>query len=744
MKPDVSLIYVYYNTPHDLVDSVESVEKTAGRLKIQIIVVDNASPQKIPIILKKRITIIKNNNTGYGAGLNKGVTFAKSDFLILANPDTVFLVGSIQNLLKKMKDKKIGVVGPQMRDAKGRILPTISGEASLKSLLIATSFLNRLFPNTRTSRKFWLKNKDKEKEQTVPVISGACIAVRKEVFEKVKGFDERFFMYFEESDFCLKVRKAGYKTVYFPDSKIIHKVSASSNDKGKIEERFSESRYKFLKKNNPFWKATFAELFFRMTTTSGFLLLIAICASLFFNLYQINTNMLFIGDFGRDYLAARDMLLTGKIPLLGIRSSVVWLHQGPLSIYFIAISFLVGKFNPIAPAIFYSLLGVVAVYLVYVVGKQLFNSKVGAFASIFYATSPLIIMSSRMPYHTSSIPFFTLIFFLLTIKIIHGNKKLLPLAGFILGLLMLLELSNAALFLIIFILYIWLRPKLQRKDVAKTIGAFLLGISPFLLYDLTHHFIQTLGLPLWIVNRVRLFLGLGTPDKVTTGHLPGALATVYQQLTGIVFPESIFVFFMIMLVVVIYFFFNVSAIREVKRINSLHILILWFCLPVCAYLIHAAPGTAYFPLLFPVVALILGASFLFLYEKKKLTILILIIICFMNGIFLVRNNYYLTTKGHPRSLPPFHYGYGTTLYYQEEAVKAMVLDARGRPFRITGSGFFITIPTGLDNYSYLAWYYGGKIDKKSELVYVIYEDQHAVKEPSTIIFNNSIIAIGKK
>jgi GT2 family glycosyltransferase len=237
MKFDVSIIYVYYNTPEALSASIQSVFNTTQGLKIQIVVVDNGSPKRVPkdVVEQKGVIVISSKNIGYGAGMNKGVQHARSKKLILVNPDTIFHKNAINFLITKMDDEKIGVVGPQMVDENGSILPTISGKATLLSILFTNSFLNKMFPRHRIARSFWMQNVNRNKEQSVSVISGACMAMRKKVFEDVGGFDERFFMYFEETDLCLRVKKMQLSVKYFPSASIYHTVGASSRDKEKIE-----------------------------------------------------------------------------------------------------------------------------------------------------------------------------------------------------------------------------------------------------------------------------------------------------------------------------------------------------------------------------------------------------------------------------------------------------------------------------------------------------------------------------
>jgi len=742
MKLDISVIYVYYNTPRELLDSVNSLSKAVGKLRYEVIVVDNNSSKKIPreLVTKKRIKILKGENVGYGAGLNVGARLAKGRFLVLCNPDVVFEKSAIEILVRKLKTGKVGLGGPQMCDVNGKVLTTVSDELTVSKLLFASPLLNKFSPSFKDRVKKINRILSGGIDKKVDVIGGACMAIRREVFEESGGFDPRFFMYFEENDFCKKIRDNGYHVMYIPAAKVFHKVGASITDQEFVKKNYQQSRYKYFRKNNNFISSLLAELFLRLQTISGMLLIVAIVSSIFLNLYLINTHTLFIGDFGRDYLAARDMLVSGKIPLVGIPSSVVWLHQGPLSIYFIAISLLIGNFNPVAPAIFYALLGVLTVPLIYFFARQWFGDRAASISALLYATSPLVILSARMPYHTSSIPFFALTFFLLITRIIKGDNKYIFLASLNFGVLLLLELSNAVLLLVVGVLYLIKLPKIGAKTFSVILAGVLLGILPFLLYDITHKFTQTVGFPLWIANRIRLFLGLAPPDKVTSGNLPQAFERMYQQAAGIIFPESQLVVVFVGFLVLYYFFTRRSALKKYRQLNGDHIVLLWLLLPVVGFLVHAAPGTAYFPLLFPAVLIAIGAAFANILKNRS-GILIILLLCFLNAYFLIQNEYYLSTPAKYRGLPPFNYTYGMAFLTQIEAAKEIVNNAGNNTFSVAGGGALGRLVTGTDNYQYLLWYFGGRLRPDADLRYVIYEGTNIPAGLKNKIFSNNLITV---
>lgn len=216
----------------------------------------------------KSFLIIENvENVGYGKAINQATKFAKGKYLLVLNPDTVCLKDSIYLMAERMKqDKEIGVIGPQQIDKKGNTLHSIGSMPRLPDALFALSFINRLWPNNPYSKKYWAKNVDRNKEQETETVGGAAMMFRKEIFDKVGGFDERFFMYFEEADICLRIKKHGYKILYYPQAKIIHLVGKSASNKKRIRKTFEASRFKFFQKYYGTPLALPSEFFLRISS----------------------------------------------------------------------------------------------------------------------------------------------------------------------------------------------------------------------------------------------------------------------------------------------------------------------------------------------------------------------------------------------------------------------------------------------------------------------------------------------
>lgn len=269
MKNFLSIIYVYYNTPKEILNSIDSLKTSCKKNTHEIIVINNNSPKPLPEFSRKHnITILDNKkNYGYGRAVNQGVKIAKGELILIVNPDTVFQNNAIDLMIKRVNsDKKIGALGPQLINTHGKILHSIASMPNLPDILFALSFINKLWPNNFYSRKYWAVGTDRSREQESETVGGAVMMVRKDLFEKIRGFDERFFLYFEEADLCKRITKAGYKVLYFPKAKVVHLVGKSTEDKKFIRQNYERSRFLFLKKYYGFLPAILAETFLRLPT----------------------------------------------------------------------------------------------------------------------------------------------------------------------------------------------------------------------------------------------------------------------------------------------------------------------------------------------------------------------------------------------------------------------------------------------------------------------------------------------
>lgn len=274
MNERLTFVYVYFNTPNELISSISSIFKYLRNNISEIIIVNNNSPIPIPKSHnifkreKKKIVIINSScNLGYGKAANLGISHTKTNFLLLLNPDTVLLDKNIIRMVVMMKkNKKIAIMGPQLLDTSGEILHSIASIPKIPDAIFALSFLNKLFPNNPYSIKYWGLNLNRNLMQKVDSVGGAAMLINKMIFKKLGGFDENFFLYFEEIDLCKRTTDRGYQIWYYPNSKIRHLLGRSSQDKHFIQLNYEKSRLYYFRKHYNLVIALLAELFLRISS----------------------------------------------------------------------------------------------------------------------------------------------------------------------------------------------------------------------------------------------------------------------------------------------------------------------------------------------------------------------------------------------------------------------------------------------------------------------------------------------
>ena len=229
------------------------------------------------------------------------------------------------------------------------------------------------------------------------------------------------------------------------------------------------------------------------------LLPIIILIAAFLRLYRIQDYMTFLGDEGRDVLVAYN-ILHGHLTLLGPTSSVGGFFLGPIYYYFMAPFLWLFNYNPVGPAVMVALFGIATVGLIYFVGKDFFNAKVGLMAALIYAISPLVITYSRASWNPNPMPFFSLLILYLLYKALKKNSlKLLFIVGILFGIAM--QLHYLAIFLGIIILTYTLITLLYKqktfkiftkliKDYLVIFLGFLIGWSPFIAFEIRHGFLD--------------------------------------------------------------------------------------------------------------------------------------------------------------------------------------------------------------------------------------------------------------
>lgn len=250
---DLSIIIINWNTKEDLLRCIESIYQNKGKVTEEIIMVDNGSHDGSVYELKRvfpSVLIIQNEiNVGFARAVNQGLQIASGRYFLLLNPDTGLKGGVIEELYFFMENHpEIGVVGPQLLNDDGSKQNSIANFPSLTTELLNKSFLKFLFP-----KRYPGKERNYSRPIEVDSVIGACMMVRRKAIEEVGLLDEDYFLFLEETDWCYRMKKAGWKVYHVPDAEVIHfqgKSAGQNKKKAKIE--YFRSRYLFFKKHRGF------------------------------------------------------------------------------------------------------------------------------------------------------------------------------------------------------------------------------------------------------------------------------------------------------------------------------------------------------------------------------------------------------------------------------------------------------------------------------------------------------------
>ena len=253
---DLSIIIVNYNVKDFLQNLLNSIEKATKEINTEIIIVDNASTDDSVKFLKEKFTYVKfivnDENLGFSKANNIGLKESKGDYILLLNPDTLVSEDTFVKMLEFFKKtSNIGLAGCKILKPDGSLYLACkrSFPGPWTSFCRVTG-LSNMFPKSRLFARYNLTYLDENKTHEVDAISGSFMMFTREVYNKVGGLDEQFFMYGEDLDLCYRIQQAGYKVYYFPETQIIH-YSGESTKRSSIDETkyFYNAMHLFVKKH---------------------------------------------------------------------------------------------------------------------------------------------------------------------------------------------------------------------------------------------------------------------------------------------------------------------------------------------------------------------------------------------------------------------------------------------------------------------------------------------------------------
>ncbi|MCC7354781.1 MAG: glycosyltransferase family 2 protein [Anaerolineae bacterium] len=239
---DLAVIIVNWNVRDLLRRCLASLDDSArrGGLATAVIVVDNASHDGSAEMVKAEFPgvrlVASERNLGFTAGNNLGLRalfeYPENDlprYVLFLNPDTEVVGDALATMVRYLDaHPAVGVIGPQLRYPDGTVQPSRRRFPTLATAFLESTLLQRSWPRSGIQRRYYVADVADDAEQEVDWLVGACLMVRRTALTEIGGFDEGFFMYSEELDWCRRAKALGWRVAYLPAAQVLHYEGKSS------------------------------------------------------------------------------------------------------------------------------------------------------------------------------------------------------------------------------------------------------------------------------------------------------------------------------------------------------------------------------------------------------------------------------------------------------------------------------------------------------------------------------------
>jgi N-acetylglucosaminyl-diphospho-decaprenol L-rhamnosyltransferase len=258
VTPRITAVIVNFNAGAELAACLESIVTAMHERAWEVVVVDNASTdgsEAVTARFEPQARLLRNPaNIGFGRAVNQGLAVARAPLVLIINPDCRLGTGALEPLEAALDvHPSCAIVGPKILDPDGAVQGSARGDPDMFTGLFGrTSALRRLLPGLGASKRNVVDPEPGTRNlepgtvdaPRVDWVSGACMLARTEMLRSVGGFDERYFLYWEDADLCRRLRHRGYETRYVPDAVAIHRVGQSSRTAQRLSIRaFHDSAY---------------------------------------------------------------------------------------------------------------------------------------------------------------------------------------------------------------------------------------------------------------------------------------------------------------------------------------------------------------------------------------------------------------------------------------------------------------------------------------------------------------------
>jgi len=231
---DLSIIILNYKSKGLVKQCVKNIITATANLNYEIIVIDNDSKDDIDKMLKENFPQVKfiqtGANLGFAAGNNVGLKEAQGKYLMILNPDVTVLNGTIEKMIKFMEENpEVGLVGPKLINPNGSYQISCRTFTKTKHIILLRTPLGKLSWAKECLDKHLMADFDRLTNREVDWLHGACLLAKKLAVNEIGMFDERYFMYVEDIDWCRRFWLANYKVYYLAEAEMVHLLEKASD-----------------------------------------------------------------------------------------------------------------------------------------------------------------------------------------------------------------------------------------------------------------------------------------------------------------------------------------------------------------------------------------------------------------------------------------------------------------------------------------------------------------------------------
>jgi GT2 family glycosyltransferase len=250
---DLSIIIVTWNVSDCLKQCLDSIFRNQEDLALEVILIDNNSSDNTIDLVKRdfpQVKLIANSkNLGFAKACNQGLAIAQGKFLLLLNPDTKIIGDCLKKVIEFMdKNSQVGIAGCQILNPDNTLQPSVRNFPNFLVHIGMMFKLHHFIPFTH----YFAREFDYHQTSDVEQIMGAFMMIKRSAFNQLGYMDEKYFLWFEEVDYCYQAKEKGIKVVYTPVGKIIHYGAQSFGQRGSVKKQyyFCLSRLRYLYKNS--------------------------------------------------------------------------------------------------------------------------------------------------------------------------------------------------------------------------------------------------------------------------------------------------------------------------------------------------------------------------------------------------------------------------------------------------------------------------------------------------------------